>query len=380
MVGRTERTVINNMVLPLQEMLGNQRVKINYGNGTVTILGRDVHLFGANNEQSRTKIQGMTLAGTMVDEAGVIVESFFNMLYSRLSIPGAKLWLTANPEGPQHWLKVNWLDRAALWITKTGEITHPDVENPLQLHRYTYTLDDNPSLPHDYVERIKNSYTGVWRRRYIDSEWVAAVGAIYGMWDPAVHVIPWQDLPRIDDVISVGIDYGTSNATSAVILGLGSDSNLYVLDEWVWSGRDTQQYLTDAVLAQRVTEWMREPHTPNGGGEQRPRMICVDPSAASFRTELQVTHHMPTFEADNSVLDGIRTISSLLQERRLFVSDRCKNLINEFPSYGWDPKATERGEDKPVKVADHGVDSLRYAVLSTETYWSNRVRRNRAVA
>lgn len=89
MCGRTERTVINNMVLPLQEMLGTERVRVNYGQGTVNILGRDIMLFGANNEQSRTKIQGLTLAGALVDEASTVPESFFNMLYSRLSVPGA---------------------------------------------------------------------------------------------------------------------------------------------------------------------------------------------------------------------------------------------------------------------------------------------------
>ncbi|WP_157777719.1 hypothetical protein [Nocardia terpenica] len=57
MTGRTERTVINNLVLPILDMLGPHRVKINLGNGTVNICGRNVILIGANNESARTKIQ-----------------------------------------------------------------------------------------------------------------------------------------------------------------------------------------------------------------------------------------------------------------------------------------------------------------------------------
>ena len=68
MCGKTERTVINNLILPLQEMLGPSRVRINYGTGVVTICGREVHVYGANNEQARTKIQGATLAGAYADE------------------------------------------------------------------------------------------------------------------------------------------------------------------------------------------------------------------------------------------------------------------------------------------------------------------------
>lgn len=35
----------------------------------------------------------------------------------------------------------------------------------------------------------------------------------------------------------------------------------------------------------------------------------------------------------------------------------------------WDEKASEKGEDKPVKIADHSVDALRYAVHSTAHEW-----------
>ena len=40
--------------------------------------------------------------------------------------------------------------------------------------------------------------------------------------------------------------------------------------------------------------------------------------------------------------------------------DQCPNTIKEFGSYIWDQKASERGEDKPVKQHDHAMDALRY--------------------
>lgn len=357
MVGRTERTVINNMVLPLQEMLGRHRVQIKYGSGTVVVLGREIHLFGANNEQARTKIQGLTLAGAMVDEAGVVVESFIQMLYSRLSVPGAKMWLTANPEGPQHWLKTEWLDRAKLWINKHGEVIINDSPDALDLHRYTFTLDDNPSLDPAYVERIKRSYTGMWRRRYIEAEWVVAEGAVYQTYEPNRHVIEHAKLPRLRRIFGVGMDVGTTNPSSAVALGLGEDGKLYAVDEY-----RTEGGLTDSQLSVGLRDWLaRLPMAPE--------WIAIDPAAASFKVQVAGDGLMNVMNADNDVLYGIRTVASLIQDGHLLISDRCQGLIKELPGYSWSPKATEKGEDAPIKANDHSCDALRYSVISSETLW-----------
>jgi phage terminase large subunit len=45
--------------------------------------------------------------------------------------------------------------------------------------------------------------------------------------------------------------------------------------------------------------------------------------------------------------------------------------------YRWDPKATERGEDKPLKENDHSVDALRYVVATTETNWRHLIDTSR---
>ena len=145
-------------------------------------------LIGADNEAAATKIQGLTLAGAYCDEAAALPETFFNMLYSRLSVAGARLWLTSNPDNPGHWLKKKWLDRAKLWLDRDG-VTHAD-PGGIDLHRVSFKLEDNPHLPAEYVARVKASYTGLWRRRYVLGEWCMAAGAVYSMWDPARHVLP----------------------------------------------------------------------------------------------------------------------------------------------------------------------------------------------
>lgn len=374
MCGRTERTVINNLVLPMQEMFGPSRVRINYGSGVVTIFGRKVHLYGANNEQARTKIQGATLAGAYVDEASTLPESFFNMLYTRLSVPGAKLWLTANPEGPKHWLKTKWLDKARLWVDGKGRVIEQPADVSLELHRYTFLLDDNDALDPAYVDRTKRSYSGVFRRRYIDAEWVAAEGSVYDQFDEDRHVIPFAETPQIARVLAAGIDYGTTNPTSALILGLTAEQHprLVFLDEYRHDP-ETHGKLTDAEQSRRIRAFLAGRHHPTQALPPAPYTV-IDPAAASLKVQLHHDRHTGIWDAANEVLPGIKLMSSLIATDQLLITDRCKGLIGELPGYVWDDKKTEKGEDAPVKANDHSVDAARYAVFTTQALWRTALR------
>ena len=42
-------------------------------------------------------------------------------------------------------------------------------------------------------------------------------------------------------------------------------------------------------------------------------------------------------------------------------------------SYSWDDKAALRGIEQPIKVADHGVDALRYALFTTRALWRHKL-------
>lgn len=360
MIGRTERTAARNLIGPLTEMLGPRRCSYNRGTGTLNLLGRTVFIVGANNEAATAKIQGMTLAGLYCDEVATQPESFFNMATTRLSVAGARAIVTCNPEGRSHWFKTKWLDKAVLWLDRDGKL-HRGADSPLRLHRYTYTIDDNPYLAPEFVARLKASYSGVWYRRFILSEWTNAEGAIYDMWDPDLHVV--DALPQGVTITArlVGVDYGTTNATHAVLLGLGSDHRMYVLDEWRHDSRAGESRWTDAQISAGLRAWL-DTHPPV-------TWICVDPSAASFHAQLFADGLTNVAPADNAVVDGIRETASLLTLDRLQVLARCTALIGEMPQYAWDPKATEKGEDKPIKANDHGADALRYAVRMAVALW-----------
>ncbi len=344
MTGKTERTLKRNILDPLAELLGPRRFKLVSGSGECFILGRRVYIAGANDERSAGKIQGMTLVGAYGDELSLWPESFFTMLLSRLSVAGARFYGTSNPDSPAHWLKSRFLDRV-------GE---------LDLKRFHFTLGDNPSLDAAYVTALKTEYTGLWYKRYIDGLWVAAEGAIYDMFDPDVHVV--ESMPRLIRSWT-GIDYGTSNPFVTLPLSHGVDDCLYFHDEYRWNGRLSGRQKTDA-------EYSREYRNHLHGLQMDPQWTHVDPTAASFIQQLYRDGVRGVTAADNSVLDGIRDISSLLAAGRLkFHGPTTAKAIEEFQSYAWDAKSQLLGEDKPIKTNDHAPDAGRYVVRGTQSTW-----------
>ncbi len=65
--------------------------------------------------------------------------------------------------------------------------------------------------------------------------------------------------------------------------------------------------------------------------------------------------------AENDVLLGIKITGKFIAGKNLVIHKSCKNLREHLQSYAWDPKAADRGEDKPIKKNDHDCDALRYA-------------------
>ena len=64
-------------------------------------------------------------------------------------------------------------------------------------------------------------------------------------------------------------------------------------------------------------------------------------------------------DADNEVSEGIRMTSMVLNQRLVrFCRQTTQKTIQEMQTYAWDAKAAQRGEEKPLKVHDHGPRRL----------------------
>ncbi|MFF0744202.1 PBSX family phage terminase large subunit [Streptomyces sp. NPDC004111] len=349
--GRSLQTIERNCLDVLQdpELFGEVAAEVHHTRGATTavILGRVVHLIGASDARAEGRLRGLTACLAYCDEVTLLPAAFFRQLLARLSVAGAKLVGTTNPDGPRHWLRTEYLDRA----------------DELDLVDFHFKLSDNPSLSAEYVSALAAEFTGLWRRRMIEGEWVVAEGSIYDCYDEQRHVV--DELPAMHRYWC-GVDYGTSNPFSAVLLGLGVDGHLYAVSEWRHDARKAHRQMTDAEYSRAVRGWLDELGVA-------PEWTFVDPSALSFSTQLWADGHQGVTRAVNDVLDGIRSTSVALSSGLLRIHRSCAGLLAEFPNYVWDDAAAERGEDKPVKKDDHSLDALRYVLHSTAHEWRHLV-------
>ena len=307
----------------------------------------DYYLFGGHDESSYTAIQGITLAGVLLDEVALMPRSFVEQALARCSVPGSKFWFNCNPAGPGHWFYREWVLRA-------------QERNLFHLH---FTMEDNPALSEQVKARYRRLYTGAFYDRYVLGLWRGAEGLVYDMFDERRHLL--SQLPPLRGETYVSVDYGTLNPTVFLKWRRAERGGWVCTGEYYWSGREERRQKTDGDYAGDLARFLE--------GEV-PRAVVVDPSAASFMEELR-RRGWPVLRADNRVADGIRRVGELLREGRLLFSAGCRRTVEEFQSYLWDETAAAQGEDRPVKEHDHCMDALRYFVTTVACRESGRVAR-----
>lgn len=185
MCGKSLQTLKRNCLLPLQELMGERNFTFSLAAKEGKLFGRRIMLEGANDGRSEAKIRGITLGGAYCDELTLFPKDFFVMLLSRLRVEGAKLIATTNPDVPTHWLKTEYLDNNALCDILLSVFFH---------------IDDNTTLPSEYIESLKKEYTGVYYDRFIRGDWVVANGAIYRVFSDAPTTFYASEIPPFEYV------------------------------------------------------------------------------------------------------------------------------------------------------------------------------------
>lgn len=200
-IGSLNRNVINTLKKQLHslkyryEHKRSDNVLIVSKNGKTNYF----YLFGGKDESSQDLIQGMTLAGIFFDEVVLMPESFVVQGLARLSVEGSKFWFNCNPDNPQHWFKIEFVDKI-------------EEKHILYLH---FTQDDNLTLSEKKKEQYRRMFKGVFYKRNILGLWVAAEGLIFQqISDNADRFI--TDEVQMNSIISIGIDWGGNGSAHSI--------------------------------------------------------------------------------------------------------------------------------------------------------------------
>lgn len=287
----------------------------------------DFYIFGGKDESSSSLIQGITFAGVLLDEVALMPRSFVEQACARCSVSGSRLWFNCNPEGPYHWFYREWIQGAR-------------ERNCLYLQ---FTMEDNPGLSAAIRQRYSRLYSGVFYRRFILGQWVAAEGRVYDFYDasmaspvPSGEFFEWY----------ISCDYGTVNPASFGLWGL-QGGRWYRVKEFYFDSRTQMRQMTDGEYADALAQL---------AGSRRITEVIVDPSAASF-IELLRRRGWRVRKAENDVVSGIRRTSDLLKSGTLVICDTCRDCLREIEEYVWDIRA---GKDTVKKEHDHAMDDMRY--------------------
>jgi len=328
--GKTVSSCRKNVIDPLVvALMGRYSVQYKHTENCMYIGTNKFYVYGGRDESSQSLIQGITLAGVLLDEVALMPESFVNQATGRCSVDGSKYWFNCNPESPQHWFYTKWIKRA-----KSRKLLH--------LH---FTMDDNPSLTEHIKQRYTAMYDGVFYDRFIRGLWVIAEGLIY---DFQANIHTTDAEPAADTgTWWISMDYGTQNPCSMGLWNVQGDKTIRV-DEYYYSGRDKGIQKTDEEYYTELEKLV---------GNRPIEAVVIDPSAASFIATVNKYGKFRVRKAKNDVLDGIRVTAAMLKAGRILIHQRCKSSISEFGLYSWDDKAKE---DKPLKESDHAMDEIRY--------------------
>lgn len=346
--GKTIESVRRNIVTHLPQWLdGIVRIQERRSENLLTIsfAGKTnrFYLFGGKDEGSAALIQGMTLAGVMFDEVALMPRSFVEQALARCSVEGSKFWFNCNPDSPEHWFYKEWIQK------------HKE-KNALYLH---FTMKDNNSLSEKVKKRYENMYSGVFYDRFIRGLWVVAEGLVYDFFQSKKEtIIKTVDMNDYNEFY-VSIDYGTINPCSMGLWGVNSEGAARIRESYFDSRKEGRQR-TDEEHYQTLVELVEDLSIAR---------VVVDPSAASFIECIRRHGEFRVKPAINSVIDGIRITSSLLNAGMIRIDPSCKDCIREFGLYRWDEKKTA---DTVLKENDHAMDEVRYfcnTVLRKKFKW-----------
>lgn len=357
MIGKTITSLKRNCLGLLQNLVGdNFKYSISQKSGT--LFGRKVWLEGANDERAESKIRGMTLAGAYVDELTQIPFDFYSMLLSRLSVKGAKLYATTNPDDPGHWVKKKLIDN-----------------EKINKKIWNFQFDDNEILKKEnpvYFEDLRKEYESmgdVFLQRFIFGLWVAATGVIYKQF--ANHPNLFIKDKAVDEygnkinflLISIGIDYGaTEGQTTFKATGITP----YFKEVWTIDEENIKGLHTPEQLYNKFREFYYRVV-----GEYGKVTHCFADYGALGQV---LTYGLNRYLQQNNIplkvddcikgkiLDRIQLDCQLFAQSRRFILSKCENLIEAYKQAVWDEKhADERLDDGTTPIDD--LDASEYSMF-----------------
>ena len=207
----------------------------------------------------------------------------------------------------------------------------------------------------DHVRDVASHNNSLLNRRVL-GEWTPLQGLVYPNLPEPVAFEPEGEIVWR----GISIDPAVSGVTHAILAEQDEAGTVWITNEWRHDG--LQGELTRAEQSRLI-------HKRLGSNIDN---IVVDSNDPESRWQIaELYPNTPVKKANKKPNDKNRSIEFTavkLYNGEVRLTPGCPELYDELRFYEWDENAAKKGEEKPLKVRDHGCDALRY-LLTTIRLW-----------
>lgn len=236
-----------------------------------------------------------------------------------------EIWLDYNPSS------LFWVDRELL--------TQDDVDF------ITLTYLDNEALSDTIVKEIESAKEKAKTSSYWENWWqvygLGQTGSLEGVCIPE-----WQEinLPTEARLLCYGMDWGYSNDPTSLI-AMYKYNDAYIFDELIYQKGLLNSDISDLLKTNQVKD-----------------IVYADSAEPKSIAELNSYGHnvLPVTKGRDSIVYGL----NLINQNKVYVTSRSKNLINELQNYIWMVDKQGNKLNKPIDAYNHAIDAMRYAMTS----------------
>ena len=340
-----------------QSVMGRDpRIKHNSSDGSfVYPNGSMIYSGGMMDAKQRESVRSIGgdggLDGAWFEEANAFSRQDYEEIIGRVRHAAAdwqQIILTTNPDSPTHWIYTDLILGGGAEVFYSG-------------------AKDNPYNAPAYLTNLAK-LTGVLKQRLVDGLWVQAEGAIYGEFDPDVHIINADKCPPLVRRFRA-VDFGYSNPFVCQWWGMDADGRLYLYREIYQTHRLVEE-LTPEIVRLSEGEYI-EQTIADHDAEDRATM-----AKHGISTDAAIKHVSPGIQAVKARMkvqeDGkprIYFVRGALVEPDPLLESEKKPLctIDEIPGYAWQKTPDGKpNKEEPVKLNDHGCDAARYLIYKID--------------
>ena len=277
-------------------------------------------------------IEGITANWIWLDEGGMTSVLTWTVCRSRVSMTGGQILITTTP------YNMGWLYKDFYIPCRNG--------NDKSLSFFTWRSIDNPYFSKDFYDaEMRRLRPEEFARRY-GGEFKKMTGLVYDL--PEEQIVGLLDKNIKTEARIIGVDWGFRNPSAITVLYL-RDNAWYNVDEWKQAERTTAEIIQ--VLKNKLSE-------------HKATALYPDP-AEPDRLEECRRAGLPVMETNKDIKGGISHIQQLIREKRFFITNNCKETLDEASMYHYpEPQENKPDKDEPEKLNDHLMDAMRYAIYS----------------